>query len=59
MKIKIMTIHVDDQAKALAFYSEVLGFTKKADFSNGGYRWLTVASPEEPNKSNAPPRETA
>jgi predicted enzyme related to lactoylglutathione lyase len=49
MKIKIMTIHVDDQEKARKFYSEVLGFTKKADFSNGGYRWLTVASPEEPN----------
>lgn len=49
MKIKIMTIHVDDQAKALRFYSEVLGFTKKADFSNGGYRWLTVASPEAPD----------
>jgi predicted enzyme related to lactoylglutathione lyase len=49
MKIKIMTIHVNDQAKALQFYSEVLGFTKKADFSNGGYRWLTVASPEAPD----------
>jgi predicted enzyme related to lactoylglutathione lyase len=49
MKIKIMTIHVDDQAKALRFYTELLGFTKKADFSNGGYRWLTVASPEAPD----------
>jgi len=49
MKIKIMTIHVDDQAKALRFYSEALGFTKKADFSNGGYRWLTVTSPEAPD----------
>jgi predicted enzyme related to lactoylglutathione lyase len=49
MKIKIMAIYVDDQAKALRFYSEVLGFTKKADFSNGGYRWLTVASPEAPD----------
>jgi predicted enzyme related to lactoylglutathione lyase len=49
MKIQIMTIHVDDQAKALRFYSEVLGFTKKADFSSGGYRWLTVASPEAPD----------
>ena len=48
MKIKIMTIHVDDQEKALRFYSEMLGFKKKTDFSNGGYRWLTVASPEEP-----------
>jgi predicted enzyme related to lactoylglutathione lyase len=49
MKIKIMTIHVDDQAKALRFYGEVLGFRKKADFSNGGYRWLTVVSPEAPD----------
>jgi predicted enzyme related to lactoylglutathione lyase len=49
MKIKIMTIYVDDQANALRFYSEVLGFTKKADFSNGGYRWLTVVSPEAPD----------
>jgi len=49
MKIKIMSIHVEDQAKALHFYTEVLGFTKKADFSNGGYRWLTVASPEAPD----------
>jgi predicted enzyme related to lactoylglutathione lyase len=49
MKIQIMTIHVDDQTKALRFYSEVLGFNKKADFSNHGYRWLTVASPEAPD----------
>ena len=49
MKIKVMTIHVDDQAKALQFYTEKLGFTKKADFSNHGYRWLTVASPEAPD----------
>ena len=49
MKIQIMTIYVDDQAKALRFYSELLGFRKKADFSNGGYRWLTVASPEAPD----------
>ncbi len=49
MKIKVMTIHVDDQAKALRFYTEVLGFTKRADFSNGGYRWLTVASREAPD----------
>jgi hypothetical protein len=54
MKIKIMTIHVDD-------HTEALGFTKKADFSNGGYRWLTVASPEQPDgpelqlESNANP----
>jgi predicted enzyme related to lactoylglutathione lyase len=49
MKIKLTSVFVDDQEKALRFYTEVLGFTKKADFSNGPYRWLTVASPEEPD----------
>jgi predicted enzyme related to lactoylglutathione lyase len=49
MKIKVMSVYVDDQAKALRFYTEVLGFAKKADFSSGPFRWLTVASPEEPN----------
>lgn len=49
MKIKLTTIYVDDHEKALAFYCDVLGLTKKADFSNGPYRWLTVASPEEPD----------
>jgi predicted enzyme related to lactoylglutathione lyase len=49
MKIKLTSVYVDDQEKALRFYTEVLGFTKKADFKNGSYRWLTVASPEEPN----------
>jgi predicted enzyme related to lactoylglutathione lyase len=49
MKIKVTSIYVDDQEKALRFYTEVLGLAKKADFSNGPYRWLTVASPEEPN----------
>ena len=48
MKIKLTSIHVDDQDKALAFYTGVLGLTKKADFSNGPFRWLTVASPDEP-----------
>jgi predicted enzyme related to lactoylglutathione lyase len=48
MKIKIMTLFVDDQEKALRFYTEVLGFTKKTDFSQGLYRWLTVTSPEDP-----------
>lgn len=48
MKIKLTTIYVDDQAKALRFYTEVLGFVKKADVSQGPYRWLTVASAEEP-----------
>src|SRR6202453_2867517 len=48
MKIKVTSLYVDDQAKALNFYTDVLGFAKKADFSNGPYRWLTVASPEQP-----------
>ena len=48
MKIKLTSVFVDDQEKALRFYTEVLGFTKKADFSNGPYRWLTVSSPEDP-----------
>jgi predicted enzyme related to lactoylglutathione lyase len=49
MKIKLTNVYVDDQNKALSFYTEVLGFAKKADFSNGPFRWLTVASAEEPN----------
>jgi predicted enzyme related to lactoylglutathione lyase len=49
MKIKLTKVYVDDQNKALRFYTEVLGFAKKADFSNGPFRWLTVASPEDPN----------
>ena len=49
MKIKLMSVYVDDQDKALRFYTEVLGFVKKADFSQGPYRWLTVASAEEPD----------
>ena len=49
MKIKLTTLHVDDQDKALRFYTEVLGFLKKTDFSQGPYRWLTVASPEDPD----------
>jgi predicted enzyme related to lactoylglutathione lyase len=48
MKIKLTSVYVDDQEKALRFYTEVLGFAKKADFSNGPFRWLTVASPEDP-----------
>src|SRR5258707_3593017 len=49
MKIKVTSVYVDDQGKALRFYTEVLGFAKKTDFSQGPYRWLTVASPEEPD----------
>ncbi len=49
MRIKITGLYVDDQEKALKFYTEVLGFVKKTDVSQGSYRWLTVASPEEPD----------
>jgi predicted enzyme related to lactoylglutathione lyase len=49
MKIKLTTVHVDDQEKALRFYTDVLGFVKKADFSQGPFRWLTVVSPEDPD----------
>ncbi len=61
MRIKWSTVYVDDQEKALQFYTDKLGFRKKADFSNGNYRWLTVASPEDPEgaelvlESNADP----
>lgn len=49
MKIKLTSVYVDDQEKALRFYTQVLGFAKKADFSQGPFRWLTVASAEEPD----------
>src|SRR5262245_29152722 len=49
MKIKLTSVYVNEQGKALRFYTEVLGFVKKADFSNGPFRWLTVASPEDPD----------
>ena len=49
MKIEMTSVYVDDQDKALLFYTDVLGFAKKADFSQGPYRWLTVASPEDPD----------
>lgn len=49
MKIKLTNVYVDDQERALRFYTEILGFEKKADFSQGPFRWLTVVSPEEPN----------
>jgi predicted enzyme related to lactoylglutathione lyase len=47
MKIKLTKVYVVDQEKALRFYTDVLGFVKKADFTNPPFRWLTVASPEE------------
>ena len=48
MRIKWTTLYVDDQEQALQFYTDTLGFQKKADFSQEDYRWLTVASPEDP-----------
>ena len=49
MKLKIMTLYVDDLDKALRFYTDKLGFQKKTDFSVGPYRWLTVVSGDDPN----------
>ena len=49
MKIGLTSIYVDDQEKALHFYTNVLGFVKKTDVTQGPYRWLTVASAEEPD----------
>lgn len=49
MKIKLTSIYVNDQEKALRVYTDVLGFVKKADFTQGPFRWLTVASPEQPD----------
>jgi len=49
MRIKLTSVYVDDQEKALRFYTKVLGFAKKTDFSNGPYRWLTVTPPEDPD----------
>jgi predicted enzyme related to lactoylglutathione lyase len=49
MKIKLTSIYVDDQDKALAFYTERLGFQKKAEYPAGEFKWLTVVSPEDPD----------
>ncbi len=49
MRINVMSVMVDDQAKALRFYTEVLGFVKKTDVPAGEHRWLTVVSPEDPD----------
>ncbi|MEU8266302.1 VOC family protein [Sphaerisporangium sp. NPDC049002] len=48
MKIAVTSVFVDDQAKALAFYTDILGFAKKQDVPVGEDRWLTVASPAGP-----------
>jgi catechol 2,3-dioxygenase-like lactoylglutathione lyase family enzyme len=49
MRINLASVWVDDQAKALRFYTDVLGFVKKTDVPTGEYRWLTVVSPEAPD----------
>src|SRR4029453_2043719 len=49
VKIKLTSVYVDDQEKAMRFYTNVLGFVKKADFTQGPFRWLTVASSEDPD----------
>jgi catechol 2,3-dioxygenase-like lactoylglutathione lyase family enzyme len=49
MKINLASVLVDDQDKALRFYTEVLGFTKKTEIPLGEHRWLTVVSPEDPD----------
>ena len=49
MRIKLSSVMVSDQDKALKFYTEILGFVKKTDIPLGDYRWLTVVSPEEPD----------
>jgi glyoxylase I family protein len=49
MRIKLTSVLVDDQDKALRFYTDILGFEKKRDFPVGEYRWITVSSPEGPD----------
>ena len=49
MRIYVTSVLVDDQEKALRFYTEILGFVKKEDIPMGAARWLTVVSPEGPN----------
>ena len=49
MRINLSSVWVDDQEKALRFYTDVLGFVKKTDVPTGEYRWLTVVSPEAPD----------
>ncbi len=49
MRIKLSSVFVDDQEKALKFYTEVLGFIKNKDVPVGEYKWLTVVSPENPD----------
>jgi predicted enzyme related to lactoylglutathione lyase len=67
MKRMVASVMVDDQDKALKFYTEILGFVKRTDIKAGEYRWLTVVSPEqadgpelllEPSESTFPPDKT-
>ena len=55
MKIIHTKVFVNDQDKALKFYTEILGFVKKSDITAGEYRWLTVASPDDQNGTRAYP----
>ena len=49
MRINLASVLVDDQQKALRFYTEILGFVKKNDVPMGEHSWLTVVSPEDPD----------
>lgn len=49
MRIVVTSVYVDDQEKALRFYTDVLGFVKKTDIPMGEFRWLTVVTPDDPN----------
>ena len=49
MRINLASVHVDDQARALRFYTEVLGFVKKTEIPMGEHAWLTVVSPDAPD----------
>ena len=49
MRIYVTSVFVDDQTKALDFYTRKLGFEKKTDMPAGEYRWLTVVAPDQPN----------
>jgi len=51
MRIKLTSVMVDDQDRALTFYTKILGFQKKHEFPAGGYKWLTVVSPDAPNET--------
>lgn len=55
MKIVVSSVLVDDQEKALRFYTDVLGFKRKHDIPVGEYRWITVTSPEGPDDLGAWP----